>query len=269
VHPIHVAAQGVDLAIVRHVAERLSEIPRREGVRAVTLVDQGQGGNKPLVRQVGIKTFDLLGQHEPLVDDHARRKARQVEVFRLLELALADLALDTLANDVELPFQSLARRLGAPGDEDLSDYRLDVARRLADQAIIDRHVAPTEDTLSLLGNDFFQSIGTEVPLAIIARQKDDTNAVIASGRKLGADFARLGGKEVVRNLREDAGTVAGERIATAGTAMRQVHQDLQPTPHDLMRAFAVDIHHEADAARVVLVRRIVKTMGLRESLIPL
>ena len=37
-HGIQVAAQGVDLAVVRQVAERMRQLPRRERVRAVALV---------------------------------------------------------------------------------------------------------------------------------------------------------------------------------------------------------------------------------------
>ena len=51
--------------------------------------------------------------------------------------------------------------------------------------------------------------------------------------------------------------------------MGEVNQDFQPAPHNLVRALAVDIHHKADAAGVMLVRRIVKTLGRRKSLIPL
>ena len=44
--PVHVAAQRVDLAVVGDHAERLGQLPTRERVRAVTLVDDRQGGHR-------------------------------------------------------------------------------------------------------------------------------------------------------------------------------------------------------------------------------
>ena len=48
--PVEVAAQGVDLAVVRQVAERLSQFPRGERVGAVALVDDGQGALEAAAR---------------------------------------------------------------------------------------------------------------------------------------------------------------------------------------------------------------------------
>ena len=64
------------------------------------------------------------------------------------------------------------------------------------------------------------------------------------------------------NLRQNAGAVAGQRIAAAGAAMRQVDQDLQARADDLVALLAVHVDDEADAAGVVLVGRIVQALGL-------
>ena len=60
---------------------------------------------------------------------------------------------------------------------------------------------------------------------------------------------------------KNAGAVAGERIAAAGAAVRQVDQDLQPLPDDLVALLAVHVDDEADAAGIVLEGRIVQTFA--------
>jgi hypothetical protein len=46
--------------------------------------------------------------------------------------------------------------------------------------------------------------------------------------------------------------------------MGQVHQDLNALGDDVMRRLILDIDHEADTAGVVLVLRVVETLGLRK-----
>ena len=72
---------------------------------------------------------------------------------------------------------------------------------------------------------------------------------------------QLGAEKFVRHLRQNAGAVAGQRIAAAGAAMREVDQNLQPLPDDLMALLAVHVDDEADAAGIVLVRRVVQTLA--------
>ena len=67
-------------------------------------------------------------------------------------------------------------------------------------------------------------------------------------------------KELVRNLNQDAGAVAGFRIAAARAAMRQVDEDLNALGDDVVRRFAVDVGDKADTAGVVLVTRIVQAL---------
>ena len=75
----------------------------------------------------------------------------------------------------------------------------------------------------------------------------------------------LAREELVRNLDQDAGAVAGFRIAAAGAAMRQVDQDLQSLEDDVVRLLALDVDHETDAAGVVLVAGVVETLLRGES----
>ena len=51
-HPVSVAINGVDLTVVRHIAEWVSKRPRREGVRREALVDKGNGRFHALISEV-------------------------------------------------------------------------------------------------------------------------------------------------------------------------------------------------------------------------
>ena len=102
-HPVAVAAQGVDLAVVRDVAVRVGQRPRRERVRREPGVHQRQSARDPLVREVRVERLELrLGQHA-LVDQRARRQAREVG---------PGLVLGALAQAVRAAFQGDARRRG-------------------------------------------------------------------------------------------------------------------------------------------------------------
>ena len=77
-----------------------------------------------------------------------------------------------------------------------------------------------------------------------------------------AEPRALAREELVGNLDQHAGAVAGFRVAAAGAAVRQVDEDLDALEDDVVGLLAVDVDHEADAAGVVLVARIVEPLRL-------
>src|SRR3546814_7636771 len=72
-HPVLVAANRVDLAIVRKRAEGLRQPPLRKGVGGITLVEDRDAALEPLVEQVGVEDRQRLGQEQALVDDRPAR----------------------------------------------------------------------------------------------------------------------------------------------------------------------------------------------------
>ena len=70
-------------------------------------------------------------------------------------------------------------------------------------------------------------------------------------------------EELVRRLDENARAVAGIGLATARATVIQVQQDLQRLLNDGMGLPPLDVHHEADAAGLVLELRIVKPLFAR------
>jgi hypothetical protein len=62
-------------------------------------------------------------------------------------------------------------------------------------------------------------------------------------------------------LNEDAGAIARFRIATAGPAVRQADQNLDPLPNDVVALMTANAGDKTHPAGVVLVGRIVQPLG--------
>ena len=62
----------------------------------------------------------------------------------------------------------------------------------------------------------------------------------------------------VGQLQEDAGPIAGFRVAAASAAMLQILQDLESIADEGMALLAFDVRDEADAARIALEARVVE-----------
>ena len=96
--------------------------------------------------------------------------------------------------------------------------------------------------------------------ALVARHEDVADGVAAGRRQVEAELLALLLEEVVRDLNEHAGAVAGQRVGAHGAAVLEIGENLQRVGNDLMRLAALQVGDEADAARIVLVRRVVKPL---------
>jgi hypothetical protein len=124
VHPVDVAAEGVDLAVVREIAVGMRAFPAGEGVRREARVDQREGRLHRGVLQVGKIVIHLVGGEHALVDERARREAGDIPGLGTRERRGANDRVGALADDVELPLEAqLVEAIGA-GDEALAHERL-------------------------------------------------------------------------------------------------------------------------------------------------
>ncbi len=74
-HPVAVAHDRVDLAVVGDEPERVRQRPARERVGGEPRVHDGQRRGDPLVAQVGEELVELVGGEHALVDQRAARTA--------------------------------------------------------------------------------------------------------------------------------------------------------------------------------------------------
>src|SRR6266545_3924545 len=91
------------------------------------------------------------------------------------------------------------------------------------------------------------------------RTRCPSSTMIRLGFTLPAPAA-LADEEGMRHLDQDAGAVSRIDVAAAGAAVHQVLQHRQGLAYDRVGLSALDVHHEADAAGVVLVGGVVETL---------
>ena len=132
-HPVAVALQRVDLAVVGDVPVGVGEGPAREGVGGEAAVDQRQGGVHPLVAQVDEEGAHLRGRQHPLVDDGAGRQRGEVDTLHLV--------LDALAQHERAPLQLDALE---SADEHLVELRHGVAGHGAQLRRVHGQLPPPE-----------------------------------------------------------------------------------------------------------------------------
>ena len=136
-----VALERVDLAIVCQGAERVCQLPARERVGRVALVDDGERGDEVRIRKVRVEPFDLRREKQALVDNGPRRAGADIGIRRG--------PLNLAADNEELPLEGGIADGCIAADEQLPDARHDLARVASDGRRIGRHVAPRENLAAL------------------------------------------------------------------------------------------------------------------------
>jgi len=158
----------------------------------------------------------------------------------------------------------LVHPVGSP-DEDLLDVRLSAAGQAANRVGVYRRVAPTQNRKAFLNHDFFhQSFATHA-LVRFHRKKHHAHAVFAGRGQREAKPRALGFEKGVRNLDEHTRAVTRLRIATAGAAVGEIDENLDALENDVVALLPRNVRHKTNPAGIVLVARIVKTLGLWQS----
>src|SRR5262245_13735620 len=146
----------------------------------------------------------------------------------------------------------------AVGDEYLLDDRFRRARRGAEARIVTRHFAPAQDGVPFGADGLLDQLAQCQPGVLVFRQKDEARAILARRRQGEAEVRRRLAEEPIGHLNEDAGAVARVGFASAGAAVQQVEEHLQPLLDDPVRLATLDVDDETDAAGVVLIAGIVE-----------
>ena len=249
---VQVAAQRVDLAVVREVAEGVRELPRGEGVGGVALVDERERAFEVRVVQVLVEALDLAGEEESLVDDAPAAAAAEVEPFA----GLLGQAADHVELDVERGVAVQRRAV----EEGLADVRQRRARGTADGGGVHGHFAEADRLHALglrdAGDLRVEGVGGE-------RVVHEVHRHAVAGGELGHDLA----EEAVGHRQKQARAVARLGIAAGGAAVHEPLEDRDPLEDDLVGGDVVDVGDQADAAGVVFVCRIVEGLRLHKKVL--
>ena len=255
-HPVDVAQDGVDLAVVRQYAEGLRQLPLREGVGRIALMEDREARGEALVEQVGVEGRQMLGEEHALVDDRAAAQRADVE-FR--DAGRNRGLLHAPAQDVELLLELAVVELRvAAADQDLLDLRPGLVGLLADRRNVDRNLAPAQDGVPEaqnlgLDDDAAALLGAEIG----ARQEHHADGDAADLRDLAARIADMLLEEVLRDLDVKARAVAGLAVGVHGAAMPHRLERVDAGHHHVAAALAVQRHDKADAAGVDRLRGVV------------
>ncbi len=260
-HPVDVAPERVDLAVVGHVPVRVGQRPGGKRVGREALVDEGQRRLHGRVRHVGVHGLDLVGREHALVDERIGGEARQVEELPGRHVGTVDRVLHPLSDDVEPALEGpVVHEADAPPDENLPDDGLDRPGARPDGRVVRGDVPPAQEALAFLPDDLFKDGLAASRLRRIPGEEDQPCAVPAGGRQVDADAGAHTAEECVGHLDEDPCSVPRVDLATAGAPMEEVLQDGQGLGDDPVGLPALDVYHEPDAATVAFESGIIQPL---------
>ncbi|MCY1170029.1 hypothetical protein D9M73_100870 [compost metagenome] len=250
-HPVLVAANGVDLTIVRQRAERLRQPPLREGVGRIALMKDRDAALETRIAQIGIEDRQRFGEEQPLIDDRAARQRADVKA---LNLRGDDTLLDPATDEIQVLFKLGGTLLlgQRAGDHDLFDLGARGEALLPDHRHIDGHLAPAIDGIAFLDDRAFDDRAAILLRAKIgARQEDHADREPVGQRAMARGGDRIV-EEFERKVDVQASTIAGLAIGIDRTAMPYGLQRIDRGLHDPARRRAIGRRDEADAARIAL-----------------
>ena len=232
--------------------------PGRQRVRGEARVHERDGAREVGRAQVGIEVGELLGHEHSLVHDRARREADDVEAA-----ARADRVLRLPADDVQLPLERLLVGAAPTRDEHLPedgrrgarDRRRPRRGSRARRASRGRAAPPPRRCSRAASSHARRSPG-------VGGEEEHADGVAAGPRELEPELASLAPEEVVRELDDDAGAVAGARDRSRPRrGATRFSSSVRPWRTISCDARAADVGDESDAARVALVAlRIVQAL---------
>ena len=228
-HPVAVAPDRVDLAVVRDEPVRMGQWPGGQRVGGEPGVHQREGGCVLRIGQVRVELLKLGRGEHPLVHDRRRRQAGEVR---------AGLGLGLLAQAERPPVERQPPLAGGGADEHLGQPRHRRPRAVAAAARVMRNVTPAEHGQVLPGGDALdRRDGGGRAAAVIAVRRQEHHPGRIGTRRRQRELAG-GTEEGVRDLGGDARAVAGVRVAALRAPVLQVAQHGQRAGHDVMAAAA-------------------------------
>ena len=209
------------------------------------------GGFVILILQVKVEQAQIVHQEHALVDDGAAGQAGHIG-------AVAGL-LEHPADDVEpaVKINALAHT-GRLFDEALPDGGHTVPGLLAHGIGVYRHPAPCQKLKPLLAGDQLKQLHGLCPQVLVLGEEEHADTVFPLVAQ--ADVQLIGhlGEELVADLQHDAHAVAGLALGILTGAVLQTLHDAQGIADRLMALAALDVHHSADAAGIVLELRVIQ-----------
>ena len=244
-HSVDVAANGVDLAVMKNDAVGMCPLPRGRGVGGKAGMHEREGRRKVRVLQIRIEFPQLPDQKQPLVYD--RPAGHRYDV------GAGDGMLILAPGQIQLPVKiQAARGLLRAADKALRDRGHAAPRFFAQNLRTDRHIPPEQQPQPLARQDHLQQLSAAHAFERILRKKDHGNAVIARFRECFSRLLRCFFKKSMWNLRHNADAITGGAVSVLAGAVLKFFDDLQRVIYCPMRSLSADIDNGADTAGIML-----------------
>ena len=210
---------------------------------------EGERGTESRVRQVRVERLQLERGEHALVHDRGGRQAGEIG---------AGLGFRALAQAVRPPVE-LGPPFAGRGSEELHEVRHDRPGGRPAPGRIVRDIPPAQDGQALLARDPLDH-GHDLAWVAPGGQERHPGGIPARLRQ--GELA-LRTEEDVRNLGNDAGAVAGLRVAALGAPVVQVPQHSERFGNDVVVTAAGQVGDEPDSARIVLETAVVQSLSAR------
>ncbi len=155
-------------------------------------------------------------------------------------------------------------RIAAP-DEELTHHRHRGDDCLAQSVERGRHVAPADDGLAFLAREFLQCGDDDLAAGFVLRQEAHRDGVIAGSGKRQALAIGPFAQQRVGHLNQDASAIAHQRIGADRATVIEIFQDFQCLSDNRVAFLTLDMGDKAHTAGIMLVTRVVETLGLWKS----
>ena len=211
--PLAVAGDGVDLAVVGQIAERLGQRPARAGVGGEALVEDADGRLHTDVGEIQIEARQVHRHAQPFIDGDQIGEADHIEVV------VVDALFDAATHDIEAALEILVDPAGRGVDKDLFNAGQGGFGNGTEHVGIDRHLAPADQTQGL----FFQLLVDDVASCLgqygVRVEKQHADRIVAA--KVPSLLLGDSSEEAVRFLQQQTATIAG--LAIGGDPAAVLH----------------------------------------------
>ncbi len=196
VHPVDVAALGVDLAVVGDEPVGVRQLPGREGVGGEPLVHQRHRRLRQRIGQVVVEGAHLVGEQQALVDHRAAGERRHVEVGQARAGRTSGPAPPAGSGSACGSPAACARRRPGPctwAPRAMIAWRItgiSASTALPRPGRVDRHVAPADQLLALDADEVLELADRQLARRLVLRHEAHGDAVVAGLRQLQAGLGR-------------------------------------------------------------------------------
>src|SRR3954464_3670319 len=166
---------------------------------------------------------------------------------------------------MQLALEAVFFHLRRTANENLLYVRLRSASHAANGVSVDGRITPTDYGETLLADDALKHAFAVQTRMLFDRQECHADRILAGLGQSKPKRLALSREELVRDLNQHTGAVAGFGITTAGTAVGQVDEDLNSLLNDLMAFLSANTGDEPHTAGMLLIRRLVKTLRWRQA----